>query len=157
MMPSGYRPSSPFLNGLLLADEVPLSEDEIARLIELMSDEDVSNRDWATMLLAQDIADSPIIRAALLERVGDNEAAVRAEALSGLALRDRVLALPLVSRELDGDAPAMPTFEAAMHIGDPALLPHLLPWRAERSEPPDTIDEAAEQAIARCAGPPLDR
>jgi hypothetical protein len=51
----------------------------------------------------------------------------------------------------------MPTFEAAETIADPSLLPHLLPWRAERSDPPDAIDEAVEQAIARCGGPAIVR
>jgi hypothetical protein len=152
-MSSGYHPSSPFLNGLAIGNEAPLSADEIARLIELMADADVTNRDWATLLLAQDKADTPVIRAALLARTNDQDATVRAEALSGLASRDRIMTLPLVARELDGDAPSMPTFEAAEIIADPSLLPHLLPWRAERSDPPDAIDEAVELAIARCGGP----
>jgi hypothetical protein len=60
----------------------------IAALLELMRDPEPDVRDWATFGIGSQIeADGPEIRAALWERTTDPVAIVRAEALSGLAVR----------------------------------------------------------------------
>ena len=151
-MSERYEPASEFL-GAVIADEVPLSGDSFAdanlhRLIDMMHDPELSNRDWATMLLAQQDIDTSDVRAALLLAANDRDNVVRAEALSGLARRDRQLALPLVRTELQGEVSCMALFEAAMTIADPALVPFLLPW-AEPSDN-DFLDRLALDALAAC-------
>ncbi|GGY94213.1 hypothetical protein ACFSTD_16315 [Novosphingobium colocasiae] len=91
-----YEPESAFVKAII-AEEVPLSGSEWAdhnlqRLIELTRDDIVSNRDWAAFLLAQEDADTPAVRDALLHAASDREAIVRAEAVLGLAKRDALLA-----------------------------------------------------------------
>ncbi|MFN1208560.1 hypothetical protein ACKXGD_16510, partial [Enterococcus lactis] len=70
------------------------AEENLRRLIAMMRDDDLTNRDWATMLLSQQEIDTPEVREALLNSLADDEEAVRAEALLGLAQRDAKLALP---------------------------------------------------------------
>lgn len=119
-MTTRYEPTSDFLKAVI-ADDIPLSGSPFAdanmrRLIALTQDDDLSNRDWATMLLAQDDADTWEVRQALLAAVADPDAAVRAEALAGLALRDPSVALPFVIEALSGDCVPAPVFEAAATI-----------------------------------------
>ncbi len=111
-------------------------------------DQDLSNRDWATLLLAQQDIDTPEVREALLIAAHDEHGEVRAEALSGLAQRDKALALPLVIAELSGERACMPLFEAAETIADPSLVPYLTPW----TEPSDNafLDNLALEALAAC-------
>jgi hypothetical protein len=124
-----YLPPSDFLKAV--ADEdAPLSGSAFAdanlrRLIEMISDPDRSNRDWAAMLLAHEEVDSPTIRQALLEAADDEDACVRAEAIVGLAIRDRSVALPFVRRELGRTEVPPPIFEAAALVADPSLIPDL--------------------------------
>jgi hypothetical protein len=68
-MTTPYEPTSDFLTAIVSGD-VRLAGDEFAdtnlqRLIDLTRDDDLSNRDWATMLLAQEEADTISIRSAL--------------------------------------------------------------------------------------------
>ncbi|UYY75961.1 hypothetical protein [Sphingomonas sp. R1] len=93
-----YEPASDFLKAII-AEEVPLSgsvfaDANLGRLISLAQDQDLSNRDWATMILASEEMDTPLVRDALLAALGDKSDVVRAEALLGLARRDPILALP---------------------------------------------------------------
>jgi HEAT repeat protein len=125
----------------------------LRRLIEMTRDEDRSNRDWATLLLSQQDIDTQEVREALVLAANDEDAAVRAEALLGLAQRDRAMALPFAITALSADQVCMPVFEAAALIADPALVGHLQPW----IEPSDDeyLDKLAREALAACeAGSP---
>jgi len=151
-MTERYEPSSDFLKAVA-AQEVPLSGSAFAdvnmrQLIAMTRDVDVSNRDWATMLLASEEADTPEIREALSSAANDESDVVRAEALVGIARRDRELALPLVLKALSGQWAGMPLFEAAALVADPALVAVLKPW----TEPSDDewLDQLACDALAAC-------
>lgn len=111
-------------------------------------DDDPSNRDWATMLLASEGADTPEIREALLSAANDKNDVVRAETLVGIARRDQDLALPLVLKALSGEWAGIPLFEAAALVADPALVDVLKPW----TEPSDDewLDQLAWDALAAC-------
>ena len=151
-MTERYEPASDFLKAVV-AEQVPLSGSGFAdanmrQLIALMRDADVSNRDWATMLLASQEADTPEIREALLSATNDENDVVRAEALVGIAQRDRALALPLVIKALSGELASMPVFEAAALVADPALVEVLRPW-TEPSEN-EWLDQLAREALAVC-------
>jgi hypothetical protein len=157
-MTERYEPASDFLRAVA-AEEVPLSGSAFAdanmrQLIAMTRDDDVSNRDWATMLLASEEADTPEIRDALLSAANDENGVVRAEALVGIAQRDRGLALPLVLKALSGKWASMPVFEAATLVADPALVDVLRPW----TEPSDDewLDQLAREALAACEkSPPI--
>lgn len=151
-MAERYEPASDFLKAVI-AEEAPLSGSDLAdanmqRLIALTRDDDLSNRDWATMLLASAEADTPEIRKALLSAANDTNDIVRAEALVGIAQRDRALALPLTLLALSGEQVSMPVFEAAALIADPTLADALRPW----TEPSDDewLDDLARKALAAC-------
>lgn len=147
-----YEPTSDFLKAVI-AEEVPLSGSDFAdanmlRLVAMTRDGDLSNRDWATMLLASEEADTPEIREALLSAANDENDIVRAEALVGIAKRDRKLALPLILKALSGERASMPVFEAAELIADPVLVEVLRPW----TEPSDDVwlDQLVLDALAAC-------
>ncbi|MBA2636525.1 MAG: HEAT repeat domain-containing protein, partial [Sphingomonas sp.] len=89
-------------------------------LIALTRDEHSANRDWATLLLAQQDTDTAEVREALLGAAEDENEYVRAEAILGLAQRDKALALPLLQRELGHERVAVPLFEAAALVADPS-------------------------------------
>lgn len=151
-MTEPYEPASGFLKAVA-AQEVPLSGSAFADanmrlLIAMTRDDDLSNRDWATMFLASQEADTPEIREALLSAANDENDVVRAEALVGIAQRDPRLALPLVLEALSGEQVSMPVFEAAALVADPALVDVLRPW----TEPSDDewLDELAREALAAC-------
>ncbi len=147
-----YEPASDFLKAVAAGD-VPLSGSAFAdanmrRLIAMTRDGDITNRDWATMLLASAEADAPIIREALLLAVNDENAVVRAEALVEIAQRDRELALPLVLKELAGEWVGMPVFEAAALVADPVLVDVLRPWTESSDD--DSFQRLAREALAAC-------
>jgi len=149
-----YKPKSDFLNAVI-SEEVPLSgspmaDENMQTLIAMTRDDDVSNRDWATLLLSQEEADTPEIRAALLNAINDTDPIVRSEALLGIAQRDTQLALPFALVALSGDQVSMAVLEAAEIIADPALLESLRPW----TEPSDNewLDELAWKALRACEG-----
>jgi HEAT repeat protein len=151
-MDEGYWPSSSFLC-MIANDEIPLAgsaagERNLKLLMDLTQDQDVSNRDWATMLLSQQDIDTPEVRQTLLRAAEDSNGDVRAEALEGLAMRNKQLARPLVERELRRNDCGYGTFEAARLIADPALVPALQDWagRFERS----TWNDLVSEAIAAC-------
>lgn len=144
-----------------MAEDVSLSGSAFAdanmrQLIAMTRDDDLSNRDWATMLLAMEEADTPEIRAALVLAAHDENDVVRAEALVGIAQRDRTLALPLAVEALSSEQMTMAVFEAAALIADPALVDLLRPW----TEPSDDewLDKLARDALAACEiGTPVTR
>lgn len=159
-----YEPESDFL-GAILSGNVPLPDDEpeegatsalhaelseanLQKLIRFTRDEVLSNRDWATFLLAQREIDTPFIREALLEASRDVEDDVRHEALWGLARRDPDLALPLVREALERSA-SVPLMEAAAHCADPSLVPTLREW-AEVTSLSEIIRLHLVDALAAC-------
>ncbi len=151
-MEEGYWPSSDFLC-MVANDEVPLTgsaagEQNLRLLMEFTRDPDVSNRDWATMLLSRQEIDTPEVRQVLLRAADDSDCDVRAEALEGLAERDKELARPLVERELCSDDCGYGTFEAARLIADPSLLPALRIWNGRFEE--SSWNELVSEAIAAC-------
>lgn len=147
-----YLPKSDFI-WMAANDEIPLTgseeaEENLRLLIAFMRDPDVSNRDWATMTLAMQGPDTPEVREALLASAEDVDVIVRAEALEGLALRDKELALPLVERELQRDECGYATFQAARLIADPSLLAGLRGWNERGGA--SWIDDEIREAIAAC-------
>lgn len=147
-----YRPASDFLEAVA-AEQVPLFGSDFAdanlqRLIAMTRDADRSNRDWATFLLSQQDVDTQQVRDALTVSAQDEDDVVRAEAILGLAQRDKALALPFAKIALIGDYGCMPLFEAAALIADPSLVEFLLPW-VETSED-DYLDELAREAMLAC-------
>lgn len=156
-MTDRYEPTSDFLKAVI-AEEVPLSGSAFAdanmrHLIALTRDDDLSNRDWATMLLASEEVDSPEIRQALLAAVRDENDIVRAEALAGIAQRDRALAIPFALEALSGEQVSMAVFEAAALIADPVLVDALRPWVEPSGD--EWLDKLALEALAACeAGSP---
>ena len=151
-MSERYEPPSNFLKALI-ADEVPLTggtfaDENLRHLIEMTRDNDLANRDWATTLLAQQEIDTPEVREALLNAAGDEDNVVRAEALLGLAQRDKALALPLVKAALLGDVACMPLFEAAETIADPSLVPFLNAWTEPSGD--KFLDGCALDALVAC-------
>jgi HEAT repeat protein len=152
-MDEPYLPKSDFI-WMAANDEVPLTGSDAADhnfrlLIAFMRDADVSNRDWATMTVAMQEIDTPEVREALLAATEDSDAAVRAEALEGLAQRDKELALPLVERELRRDECAYGTFKAALLLAHPSLLDGLRTWAGQGGA--SWIDAEISDAIAACA------
>lgn len=151
-MDEPYVPKSDFI-WMAANDEIPLTgsgaaDQNLRLLIGFTRDADVSNRDWATMTLAMQEIDTPEVREALLVAAEDDDAAVRAEALVGLAQRDKELALPLVQRELKRDQCAYGTFQAASVLADPSLLEGLRGWTDQGGA--TWIDAEIADAIAAC-------
>ena len=151
-MTERYLPPSDFLKALI-DDDAPLvggehAEANLARLIAMMRDKDPANRDWATLLLAQQDFDTPRVRDALLGAAEDENEYVRAEAILGLAQRDKALALPLLQRELRGEHVAVPLFEAAALVADPSLADDLREFASPSDD--SRLDELAIKALAAC-------
>src|SRR3546814_9103340 len=92
-MTERYAPPSEFLRAVSDEDAPLLGSDfaaaNLQRLIEMTRDGDAVNRDWDTLLLAQQNADTPEVRAALLRAAEDESDTVRAEAVLGVAQRDK--------------------------------------------------------------------
>jgi hypothetical protein len=148
-----YEPPNAFLKSLIDDDALLTGEKgECNRrhLMMLMCDEDAANRDWATLLLAQQDIDTNEVRQALLAAAEDENEYVRAEAILGLAQRNKALALPLIRRELDSERVAVPLFEAAAFVADPSLVDRLRDF----TEPSDDgfLDELAAKALDACQG-----
>jgi hypothetical protein len=153
-MTKAYEPPSEFLRALI-KDDAPLFGGEHAvanleRLIDMTRDKHPANRDWATLLLAQQELDTPDVRAALLGAAEDENEYVRAEAILGLAQRDKALALPLVQRELAGEAAALPIFEAASVVAHPSLVEVLREFAQPSGD--KYLDAAALEALKACEG-----
>lgn len=147
-----YAPPSAFLKAVI-DEEVPLTGSDFAtanlqRLIEMTRHKDPANRDWATLLLAQQDLDTPDIREALLRAAEDDIDAVRAEAILGVAQRDKALALPLLQKELARKSVALPIFEAAVLVADPSLIDHLRGYAHPSGD--ELIDRWALDALQAC-------
>ncbi len=146
-----YEPPSAFLKSLIV-DDAPLTsaEGESNRhcLMKLMRDAHPANRDWATLLLAQQDLDTDEVRQALLAAAEDENEYVRAEAILGLAQRNKALALPLIRRELGNDRVAVPLFEAAALVADPSLVDDLRDFAVPSNDA--LLDEGATRALRAC-------
>lgn len=153
-MTERYEPPSDFLKDLMFEDVVLAGSEEaetrLRRLIELTSDDQPANRDWATLLLSQQDIDTPEVRAALLRAAEDENEYVRGEAIVGLAERDKTLALPLLQRELAGRFATLQVFEAAAMVAHPSLAESLRTF----IEPSDDeqLDRLALEAFHACGG-----
>jgi hypothetical protein len=147
-----YEPASDFLKAVA-ADEIPLFGSALAnrnfrRLLAMMRESDRSNRDWATLLVAQQEIDTIEVRDALLDAAHDEDEAVRAEAILGIAQRDPVIALPLIKNALAAQSVMPPIFNAAALAADRSLVSDL----REFIEPSFNVyaDKAALEALAAC-------
>ncbi len=129
--------------------EAPLAIDI---LIALTRDEEANVRDWATFGLGQGDADSPALRDALVERLGDDDDEVRAEAIAGLARRRDPRVLDALVDALRAQEATAQILEACEAIADPCLVPELLYLRLLTGDKPETV-AAIDAAIARCGGP----
>lgn len=152
-MEKPYLPSSSFL--LAVKDDLVDFSDGLAgrknlkELITLTQDSDQSNRDWATFLLSELEVDTDEVRAALLKGVKDPDIAVRSEAIRGLAIRDRALALPFVREALSSRVVYAPVLEAAEIVADPTLVDDLRCF-ADASDNP-YLDALARDALNACS------
>jgi hypothetical protein len=155
-----YEPTSEFLKAVI-ADEAPLSGNEWAEqnlrlLMELMRDEDSSNRDWATFLLAQEDPSFSLRKTSTPRR-----SAVRCSKLRRIVktsseprrCSDWQSAMPIwrchfVQQALRADSVSLPMLEAAKICAHPSLIPDLLVW----AEPSGHAfaDELAAVALAAC-------
>jgi HEAT repeat protein len=148
-----YLPEADFI--VMVANgEVPLpgsvmAAENLKLLITYTIDAEVSNRDWATMVLVGHAPDTPKeVRAALLSTTEDADASVRGEALQGLAERDKERAPPLVRHELKRDECAYATFQAARIAADPSLLEGLRAWVGRGGA--TWIDDEIREAVIAC-------
>lgn len=106
-------------------DDPPV-EAGVAALIALCTDSDPDVREWATFGLGwSTTADGDDVRRALWDRTRDVEPGVREEGARGLARRRDARALPLVHELLAQDEVHRHTFQAAVYLADPSLLPLL--------------------------------
>ena len=124
-----YGPSSALLTWVINED-VPLTGSEYAdenlrKVIELLTDKDTSNRDWAAFVVSNLRLDTPAVRAALTTCADDPDENVRAEAIRGLARIDAVVALPYIQRALAAPSVGMDIFEAAAIVADASLVERL--------------------------------
>lgn len=152
-MAERYIPPSDFLQAVI-NDEVPFGEDDfgqmnLAMLIAMTRDGELANRDWAKLLLAQLELNRPDVREALIHSAADENAETRGEAIHGLALLDRTLALPFVQNELKGSMVNMPLIEAAILVADASLVEDLEAF----ASPSDNamLDAMVLQAIKTCS------
>lgn len=152
-MPRDYHPKSQFLRDVL-AERVTLSGTadsaaNLARVIALTRDTDVSNRDWAVFLLGQSGLDTPALRVALRQAMSDADPMVAAEAILALTQLEPAATLGIVQAALKQDVIHIPTLEAAKILAHPSLIDDLRDW----SEPSDNTlaDRVALAALEACA------
>ena len=147
-MDDPYLPPSEFLRAIIDDEADLLDESGLRRLISMTSDDDLANRDWATLLLAQQDNDTPEVRTALLAAANDANEYVRSEAILGLARRDKGVALPFLQRELANDTVPLPIFEAAGLVADASLVEDLRFYASPSGD--EVLDELALTALKAC-------
>ncbi len=146
-MTTAYVPPSDFLKSLIDEDG-PLTEPDVRRLIDLMQDTDDANRDWATLLLAQQEIDTAEVRQALVRAASDENEYVRGEAILGLSSLDKTVALPLLKNELSGQFASLQLFEAAILIADPSLAEYLEAFTDPSED--ELLDKLVLEALLVC-------
>lgn len=151
-----YLPPSGFLRDLLRND-LPLSGNAVAdwraaKLISLTRDQHYANRDWALFLLQSSELNTPKARSALVAGLNDIYHEASLEALIGVAIRDKAIALPRIKMLLEGEIIDSMALEAAAIVADPSLLP-TLEYIADQlgAEEDDMFDNALREALACCA------
>jgi HEAT repeat protein len=117
-------------------------------LIQLSVDPDEDVRNWATFGLGTMMdVDTPALRDALVQRLGDPNAEIRGEALVGLAQRKDERVLEPLRRELVGESVGVLAVEAAGSLGDLSLLPLLLELRNSVGTAGQYFDHILDGAI----------
>ena len=117
------------------------------QLLRLMQHRSPANRDWATFFIALSGHSGPEVDDAMLRAAHDPDADVRAEAILGLARRQRGSAFPLVRKNL-AERPVMElSVKAAGYLAKRQLLPQLKRIRRFWSLDPAYLDAA----IRACA------
>lgn len=147
-----YEPTSEFLRALING-EIALGDGEyahanLANLIRMTRDPDPANRDWATMLLAQQEVNTQEVREALLAAAQDENEFVRAEAVLGLVSRDKEAALPFIRKELAAGSVAIPVLEAATIAADRSLVNDLRAFAEPSGD--DYLDGLVFAALVAC-------
>jgi HEAT repeat protein len=139
--------------GVVLALTGYESHQALDALINLTRDSEAQVRNWATFAIGSQVeVDTPQIRDALLDRVGDADDDTRYEALVGLARRGDRRVLPALHKELACESVSTLAIEAAALIGEPQLITELIALRGRWDGDLDQL----EQAIRACSpGPPL--
>lgn len=95
----------------------------IATIIRLTRDKSPMVRDWAVFALGDQIdSDTPAIRKALVDRLGDPHWDTRCEAMRGLAIRKDKRVLKVLRKELMKPNTTSMVFEAAAEFDDKSLL-----------------------------------
>ncbi len=131
------------------AREEPGFDAAVDALIVLTRDPVPTVRDWSTMALGSMIeADSPEIRAALLERVTDEDRDTSAEARAGLARRHDPRAFALVKAGLEDRDGGSRDVASARVLADPRLHGLLVSLRGDWSR--EQIGSELEAAIIAC-------
>ncbi len=123
--------------GQLRADEPNSRDAVVSCLIALTRDDDEDVRDWACFALGTQLSDvdSPQLRDALADRLGDEHDDTRCEALLGLARRVDGRILPILRQRLTAPNVYALEIEAAGALGDQSLntlvRAHLAGWDDE--------------------------
>jgi len=151
-MTDEYQPKSEFLRAVA-ADEIPLfgsafADSNFRRLLAMTTDSERSNRDWATLLISQQSMDTDEIRDILRKAALDEDEAVRAEAILGLAQRDPKGALPLIRSALKAGRVMAPVFEAAAIAADRSLIHDLRKFLEPSGDA--YVDQLAAEALTAC-------
>lgn len=151
-MDDGYLPASDFLRSIF-ADDVPLNASDfgranLAKLIAMIRDPDPTNRDWATLFVAQQDEFTDDIRDALVLAAEDDDPRVAAEAILGLTNHDAAIALPLIERALQAGCVMRNIFEAAAVLAHPSLADLLRPFAFDSGD--KYLDELVYEALAVC-------
>jgi hypothetical protein len=151
-MNDDYEPASDFLKRVA-AGAVPLTgslfaEANLRMLVDLTSDSNLSNRDWATFLLAQANVDNVEVRAILHHRLHDESEVVQEEAMVGLAIRKDVSALPVLLGWMHRGGLSKMILEAAVEFGASSLCQPLKDHKnlAEKL----SLDEVWQEAWSKC-------
>lgn len=130
-------------------------DNEVIRaLIVLTQDRVDAVRDFATFSLgSQSDTDNPAVRDALRQRLDDDDASTRTEALIGLARRSDPRAFAIVAGELSSGRRSEDLLEAAFELRDPTLIPLLTAIRSEQSTVADpALVALVDRTIAAAQG-----
>ena len=156
--PGGIEPALPFVDhadpdvrfGAIHALMGQDDDRAISGLIRLSRDPVAENRDWATFALgSMTDRDTPELRAALADRLRDDDPTTAGEALVGLARRRDPRALPVLRNLLETGEAGSLACEAAELLADPDLLPLLFALGPSPGEDSSSL----RAAIAACASP----